>query len=142
MSASLNQCTLMGNLGKDPALKFIPSGQAVCNFSIAMNRKWKDNAGEWKEEVTWANIVVWGKSAEACAEYLKKGSSVLVEARVQSRNWEDAEGKKRYATEFVATRVHFLAGKKAAGEGGGNDEAGAPPSGEPGGGGADDDIPF
>ncbi len=144
MSASLNQCTFVGNLGKDPVLKFIPSGAAVCNFPIAMNEKWKGSDGTWQEKVEWANIVVWGKSAEACAEYLKKGSAVLIQARVQTRSWEDQDGKKRYSTEFVASRVHFIGGKKSAGDGGGQAgyDEGAPGPGESVGGGSDDDIPF
>lgn len=136
--ASLNKCLFLGNLGKDPELKFIPSGQAVCNFSMATTRKYKDSSGEWKEETSWMNIVVWGKSAEACGEYLKKGSPVLVEARVQNRSWEK-DGVRQYRTEFVAERVQFLGAKPEKGSHESSGSAELPPAFA---GGADDDIPF
>jgi single-strand DNA-binding protein len=146
--ASLNNVILVGNLTKDPELKFIPSGQAVCNLRMAMNRKWKATNGEWKEESTFVGVVVWGKSGEACGEYLKKGSPVLVEGRLQSRSWETADGQKRSILEVVAERVQFLSGgpRREGGAGGStgvsDSESSPPPPSEPSGAGNDDDIPF
>ena len=150
MAASLNRVVLVGNLTKDPELKFIPSGQAVCNLRMAMNRKWKAANGEWKDESTFVGVVVWGKSGEACGEYLKKGSPVLVEGRLQSRSWETEDGQKRSILEVVSERVQFLSGGPGRGGapgsapsgGGSGDFESAPPPSEPGGGGSDDDIPF
>jgi single-strand DNA-binding protein len=143
--ASLNRVIIVGNLTKDPELKFIPSGQAVCNLRMAMNRKWKAANGEWKDEVTYVGVVVWGKSAEACGEYLKKGSPALVEGRMQSRSWETDKGEKRSILEVVAERVQFLgSGRKEGASSGGGDYDGAASAGlppEPAGAG-DDDIPF
>ena len=130
MSASLNRVILVGNLTKDPELKFITSGSAVANLRMAINRKWKDAQGQQKEEVCFVGVVVWGKQAEACGEYLKKGSPVMVEGRLQFREWEK-DGDKRSILEVVAERVQFLSiGKRE----GGQDAAPAP--------GAADDIPF
>ena len=140
--SSLNQCTFLGNLGQDPELKFLPSGQAVCNFSMALNHKWKDQQGVMQEKTEWVRIVVWGKMAEACSQYLKKGSGCLVEGRAQTRSWETPEGQKRSSTEFVAQRVQFLGGGKgAAGEGGKTESAAKEDAGGADGAG-DDDIPF
>ena len=110
--ASLNKVLLVGNLTKDPELRFIPSGQAVANLRLATNRRWKGNNGEWKEETCFVGIVVWGKSAEACGEYLHKGSPVLVEGRLQNRSWEGDDGQKKSVLEVVAERVQFLEGRK------------------------------
>jgi len=130
MSASMNRVILVGNLTKDPELKFITSGSAVANFRMAINRKWKDAQGQQKEEVCFVGVVVWGKQAEACGEYLKKGSPVMVEGRLQFREWEK-DGDKRSILEVVAERVQFLnSGKREAGQ----DAAPAPS--------AADDIPF
>lgn len=147
--ASLNKVILVGNLTKDPELRFIPSGQAVANLRMATNRKWKAANGEWKEDVCFVSVVVWGKSAEACGENLTKGSPVLVEGRLQSRNWETEDGQKRSVLEVVSERIQFLGPRKggAGGAAGGEmtDTGGesAPPESEPAGrsGGADD-IPF
>lgn len=110
--ASLNSVTLLGNLCKDPDLKYIPSGQAVCNLRLALNRKWKDKDGAWKEEVTYVSVTAWGKQAEACGEYLKKGYPALIEGRLQTRSWETEAGEKRSVLDVVAERVQFLGGKK------------------------------
>ena len=115
--ASLNKVMLIGNLTRNPELKYIPSGSAVANIGLATSRKFKGNDGELKEEVCFLNIVVWGKQAEACNEYLSKGSPVFVEGRLQSRSYETKEGQKRNVVEVVAERVQFLGGKKAAGTG-------------------------
>jgi single-strand DNA-binding protein len=138
--ASMNKVFLVGNLTKDPELKFIPSGTAVANLRLATNRKWKAATGEWKEEVTYVSVVVWGKSAEACGENLKKGSPVLVEGRLQSRSWETEAHEKRSVLEVVAERVQFLGPRRGDG---GTEAAGDPGPSEPAEGGAGaDDIPF
>ncbi|MDP8259363.1 MAG: single-stranded DNA-binding protein [Candidatus Aadella gelida] len=108
MAASLNKVFLMGNLTRDPELRYVPSGTAVANFSIAVNRNYKDSAGEKKEDVSFIRVVVWGKMAEICGEYLAKGRPVLVEGRLKSRNWEAQDGQKRSALDVVATTVQFL----------------------------------
>lgn len=108
MAASFNKVMLLGNLTRDPELRYIPSGQAVTTFTIAVNRPYLSSAGEKKEEVTFVRVVVWGRHAEVCNEYLKKGSSVFVEGRLQSRNWEAADGAKRSTIEVVSQSVQFL----------------------------------
>lgn len=108
MAASLNKVLLMGNLTRDPELRYIPSGQAVTSFSIAVNRVYLSQSGEKKEEVSFIRCVVWGKRAEVCNEYLKKGSPVFVEGRLQSRSWEAQDGTKRSTIEVVAMNVQFL----------------------------------
>ncbi|NQT32229.1 MAG: single-stranded DNA-binding protein [Candidatus Omnitrophica bacterium] len=122
MAASLNKAILMGNLTRDPELRYVPSGSAVANFSLAINRTYKDNAGEKKEDVSFVRIVVWGKMAEVCGEYLTKGRAVLVEGRLQSRSWEGQDGQKRSALDVVATNVQFIGPK---GSGGAKTEAAA-----------------
>ena len=97
----------MGNLTKDPELKTLPSGSSVSNFGIATNRVWKNQQGEKQEEVQFHNIVVFGKQADTVSQYLKKGSSVLVEGRLQTRNWDAQDGTKKSKTEIVAERVQF-----------------------------------
>ena len=106
--SALNKVFLMGNLTGDPELKYIPSGTAVCNFSIAINHQYKTQGGDTKDDVTFVNIVVWGKSAESCGEYLAKGSSVFVEGRLKSSTWEQDDGKKRSKLEVTAQWVQFL----------------------------------
>lgn len=108
MAASLNRIFLIGNLTRDPELRYIPSGQAVASFTIAVNRNYVSNSGEKKEEVSFVRVVVWGKRAEVCHEYLRKGSSVFVEGRIQSRNWEAQDGTKRSTVEVIAQSVQFL----------------------------------
>lgn len=113
--ASLNKVMLMGNLGKDPELRKTGSGTSVCNFSIATTERWKNNeSGNWDEKTEWHNIVVWGKQGENCHQYLTKGRPVFIEGRLQTRSWDDKEGKKRYTTEVVATMVKFLGGRPEA----------------------------
>ena len=108
MAASLNKVFLMGNLTRDPELRYIPSGQAVTTFSIAVNRTYNSQSGEKKEEVSFIRCVVWGRRAEVCNEYLKKGSPVFVEGRLQSRSWEAQDGTKRSTLEVIALSVQFL----------------------------------
>lgn len=120
MAASLNKIFLIGNLTRDPELRYIPSGQAVATFSVAVNRVYTLQSGEKKEDVSFINVVVWGRRAEVCGEYLSKGSPVFVEGRLQSRSWEDQSGQKRYALEVIAMSVQFL------GRGGVAPKGGAP----------------
>jgi len=119
----LNKAFVIGNLTRDPELRSLPSGIQVASFSVATNRVWKDRDGSKKESAEFHNIVVFGRQAETTAQYLKKGSSVLVEGRLQTRSWE-SEGQKKYRTEIVADRVQF--GPRSMGAGGG----GASPAAE------------
>ena len=115
MSRSLNKVQLIGNLGKDPELKYTPSGVAVATFSIATSESWKDQEGNQQEKTEWHNIVAWRKLAEICGEYLKKGKKVYLEGKLQTRNYEK-DGVKRYVTEIVADQLIMLDG---GGQGGG-----------------------
>ena len=118
MAASLNKVLLIGNLTRDPELRYVPSGTAVATFTVAVNRVYTSQAGEKKEEVAFIKIVVWGRRAEVCGEYLSKGSPVFVEGRLQSRSWEGQDGQKRSTTEVIADNVQFLRGAAASGKGG------------------------
>jgi single-strand DNA-binding protein len=117
--ASVNKVILVGNLGRDPELRYIPSGQAVANFTLATNERWRDKEGNNQERTEWHRIVVWGKSAENCAQFLQKGRSVYVEGKLQTQEWEDKDGNKRKTTEVVAQTVQFLGGRGGAEMGGG-----------------------
>ena len=97
---SLNKCMIIGNLGRDPEMRYTPSGQAVTQFSVATNRNFKDQQGEWQSEAEWFRVVVWGDQGERAAEYLRKGSQCYIEGRLQTREWEK-DGVKRYTTEIV-----------------------------------------
>ena len=108
MAASFNKVLIMGNLTRDPELRYIPSGQPVTSFSVAVNRNYMAQSGEKKEEVSFIRVVAWGKLAEICNEYLKKGRPVFVEGRLQSRSWEAQDGTKRSTIEVVAQNVQFL----------------------------------
>ncbi len=110
MAANLNKVLLIGNLTRDPELRYIPSGSAVATFTVAVNRVYKDQAGEKKEQTSFIKVVVWGRRAEVCGEYLSKGSPVFVEGRLQSRDWETQEGQKRNTVEVVADNIQFLRG--------------------------------
>lgn len=109
--ASVNKVILVGNLGKDPESRFMADGKAVCNFSIATTDKWKDKSGEQKERTEWHRISVFDKLAEICGVYLKQGSQVYIEGRLQTRKWQDKEGKDRYTTEIMADRMQMLGSK-------------------------------
>lgn len=144
---SLNKVMLIGNLGAKPELKYLPSGQAVCEMRLATNERWTDKDGAKQERVEWHRIVVWGKTGENCAKYLDKGRQCYVEGRIQTRTWDDKEGKKHYMTEIIANQVTFL----SSGKGGPSNDEAPPPREDPGSGGggtgasgppADDDIPF
>ena len=110
MAASLNRVFLMGNLTRDPELRYIPSGTAVASFDIAVNRAYNTQSGEKKEETSFVKIVVWARRAEVCAEYLTKGSPVFVEGRLRSRSWETKDGQKRSTIEIIANNVQFMRG--------------------------------
>lgn len=106
--ASLNKVFLIGNLTRDPELRFTPSGAAVANIGLAVNHKYQDSGGNWVEEPNFFTVVAWGRQAEICNEYLRKGSPVLVEGRLRWRSWETPDGQKRSVIEVVASRVQFL----------------------------------
>ena len=138
---SVNKAILIGNLGKDPDVRFTSTGRAVARFPIATSEVWTDADGNRQERTEWHNIIVWGKQGETCGQYLAKGRQVFVEGSIRSRSYDDKSGNKRYVTEIVAQRVRFLGG------GGGTRMAPEADSGvtdEMGTGGppADDDIPF
>jgi single-strand DNA-binding protein len=121
-SRSVNKVILVGHLGRDAETKFTPGGAAVTRFSVATNRRWKDkDSGEWKEETDWSNVVLW--RSENLANYLTKGKQIYVEGRLQTRSYEDKDGKKVYATEVVADDVILLGGQ-GGGQGGGGRSGG------------------
>ena len=138
--ASVNKVILLGNLGRDPETRYTTGGDAVCNLSIATSEQWKDKNGEKQERTEWHRVVLFGRQAEIAGEYLKKGRSVYVEGRLQTRKWQDKEGADRYSTEIVADRVQFVGGGSGGGGGGGgfDDAQLEVPSSS----GNDDDIPF
>ncbi len=160
---SVNKVILVGRLGRDPETRYTGSGQAVANFSVATDESYKDRNGERQKRTEWHKIVVWGKQAEIAQQYLKKGSLVFIEGRIQSREWQDKEGQKRTSFEIVANNFRMLGGRaEGAAAGAGGTGAAAPRSGDDldhsapaeesygGGGGAaaggpeisDEDIPF
>ncbi len=139
MSRSLNKVQLIGNLGKDPELKYTPSGVAVATFSIATSESWKDQEGNQQEKTEWHNIVAWRKLAEICGEYLKKGKKVYLEGKLQTRNYEK-DGIKRYVTEIVADQLIMLdGGGGGKGNSGGSAVESTPIASEAP---KDDDLPF
>jgi single-strand DNA-binding protein len=120
--ASVNKVILIGNLGRDPEVRYLPSGDAVANFSIATTEKWKDKSGDMQEQTEWHRISFFGRQAEICGEYLRKGSSVYVEGRLQTRKWTDKDGNERSTTEIRGDRMQMLGGR-----GGGSAEMREPP---------------
>lgn len=155
----VNRVILVGNLGKDPEVRYTSGGQAVANLRIATSRSWTDKqSGQKKEETEWHDVEVWGKQAEQCGEYLAKGRQVYVEGRLKTDKWQDKQsGQDRYRVKVVADSVKFLGGRGAGGGGGGGggrqgpDDMGPPPGdmdegnhggGSGGSGGGPDDIPF
>jgi len=146
---SLNRVQLIGNMGRDPEMRYTTSGKPVCNFSVATSHTWKDADGTPQEKTEWHNIVAWGKLGEICNQYLAKGRQVFLEGRLQTRKWQGTDGSDRYTTEVVIDNMILL----------GQREGGAPPNSRPSGGGSqgrpsyaggeaggppmdDDDIPF
>ena len=109
--ASVNRVILLGNLGKDPESRYLPNGDAVCNFSIATTEKFKDKSGTQQEHTEWHRISCFGKTAEVAGQYLKKGSPVFIEGRIKTRKWQDKEGQDRYTTEITCDRLQLLGGK-------------------------------
>ena len=116
--ASVNKVILVGNLGKDPEVRYMPSGDAITNITMASTDSWKDKNGEKQEKTEWHRVAFFGKLAEIAGEYLKKGSQVYVEGRLQTRKWQDKEGHDRYTTEIIADRMQMLGSRS----GGGNYE--------------------
>jgi len=114
--ASVNKVIVLGNLGKDPDLRHLPNGDAVCNFSLATTESWKDKDGNKKDKTEWHNVVIFRKLAEIAGEYLKKGRPVYIEGRLQTRKWQDKEGKDRYTTEIVADQMQMLGSRDEAKE--------------------------
>lgn len=107
---SVNKVILLGRLGQDPELKYTPGGTAVCNFSLATTESWTDKGGAKQEKTEWHRVVVWGKLAELCNQYLAKGRQAFIEGRLQTRSWDDKDGTKRYTTEIMASTVQFIGG--------------------------------
>ena len=158
--ASVNKVILVGNLGRDPETRYLPDGGAITNISIATTDVWKDKAGDKQEKTEWHRIAFFGRLAEIAGEYLKKGSQVYVEGRLQTRKWQDKEGQDKYTTEIIADRMQMLGARSGMGggapdaeRGGGHEGSGAPSgagaaSKPPAKGGAakfddfEDDIPF
>ena len=141
MARGINKVIAIGNLGADPETRYLPSGAAVANFNIAVSESWKDKqTGEIKERTEWMKIEVWGKSAEACQQYLHKGSQCYVEGKLQTDQWDDKEGNKRYTTKVRADNVQFLGSPR---DGGGEPAAKpAPAAAKPAPDEFEDDIPF
>lgn len=114
--ASVNKVIVVGNLGKDPETRFLPDGKAVCSFSVATTDKWTDKAsGEKKEQTEWHRISAFGRLAEICGEYLKKGSQVYIEGKLRTRKWQDKEGQDRYTTEIIADAMQMLGSRSGMG---------------------------
>ena len=155
---SLNKVTLIGNLGKDPEVKYTPQGKPVAKFSLATNERYKDKDGQWQDRTEWHNIVLWERLAEIAGEYLKKGGKVYIEGRIRTDSWDDKQtGQKKYMTNIIGNEIILLSGRGEAGGGEGGSRAAsasagnsfdqsAPPEAEhaPVGGSpiTDEDIPF
>jgi len=161
---SVNKVILVGNLGKDPELRYTPSGAAVATFSLATTERYKDKDGNRQDKTEWHNIVVWRQLAEICGKYLHKGKQVYIEGKIQTRSYDDRDGNKRYITEIVADQMHMLGsrddqqgGGYGGGQQGGGQRGGQPKAGNQGGYGGgtphgggfeepvfnpDDEIPF
>jgi single-strand DNA-binding protein len=162
MAKSVNKVTLIGNLGKDPEVKYTPSGMAIARFTLATNDRFKDKEGNWQDKTEWHNLVAFQRTAEIVGEYLKKGRTVYVEGKLQTSSWDDKEsGQKKYRTEIIVNDLVLLGGQRGEGEGGGfssgrgagsksgggfeqrgPDYDNAPPSGSGAGEITDEDIPF
>jgi single-strand DNA-binding protein len=149
MARGINKVIIFGNLGNDPETKYMPSGSAVTNLSVATNESWKDKqTGEQKERTEWHRVAMFGRLAEIAAEYLRKGSQVYIEGKLRTRKWQDPQGNDRYTTEVIADEMQMLGGRGGAQSMGGG--SGPAPSGQSQGGGPgpgpgddfDDDIPF
>ncbi|RLC66251.1 MAG: single-stranded DNA-binding protein [Chloroflexi bacterium] len=117
MARSLNKVMVIGNVGRDPEMRYIPSGKPVTSFSVATTRSWTNSDGERCEETEWFNVVAWGSLAEICKQHLRKGEQVYIEGRLQTRSWEDHEGRKRFRTELVASEMIKLGNRSNASRG-------------------------
>ncbi len=150
MASGVNKVIIIGRLGSDPEVRYTPNGGAVANFNMATNESWTDKSGQKQERTEWHRIVVWGKIAEICGQYLSKGRQAYIEGRLQTRDWTDKEGVKRYTTEIVAQNVQFLGGQggersASTGTGAGSDFAPPPSDFEPASGSkgmTDEEVPF
>ena len=161
--ASVNKAIIVGNLGRDPEIRYLPNGEAVCNVTVATSESWKDkNTGEKKEMTEWHRVVFYRRLAEIAGQYLKKGSSVYIEGRIRTRKWQDKEGQDRYTTEIEANEMKMLGGRQGMGAPSGGDDSygepsyggimpssapaaaprSAPPARKPSFDDMDDDIPF
>ena len=154
MARGVNKVIIVGNLGNDPDTRYMPSGSAVTNLSVATNESWKDKqTGEQKDRTEWHRVAMFGRLAEIAAEYLRKGSQVYIEGRLRTRKWQDQNGNDRWTTEIIADEMQMLGGRSGAGAPAMSDSG--PPPGPPSGGGGgapgggagssgdfDDDIPF
>jgi len=154
MARGINKVIIVGNLGQDPETRYMPSGSAVTNFTVATNESWKDKqTGEQKDRTEWHRVAMFNRLAEIAAEYLRKGSQVYIEGKLRTRKWQGQDGNDRYTTEIIADEMQMLGGRGGAG-GAGGDFGGAPSRGKSGGGSSgaeppqpgpdefDDDIPF
>jgi len=147
---SVNKVILVGNLGRDAELRYTPGGAAVATINMATTEVWNDKAGQKQEKTEWHRVVLWGKSAESLTEYLTKGKQIYVEGRLQTRQWDDKDGNKRYTTEIRGDKVVLLGGGSGRGAGGGGMSRGGDDMGGPAGSPSpessepltDDDIPF
>jgi single-strand DNA-binding protein len=129
--ASVNKVILIGNLGRDPEVRYTPSGGAVCNVTVATSRSWKSKeSGEKVEETEWHRVVFYDRLAEIAGEYLKKGRSIYVEGRLKTRKWTDKDGAEKYTTEIIANEMNMLGGREGMGGGAGGDEEGGGGYGE------------
>ena len=152
--ASVNKVIIVGNLGRDPETRYMPDGGAITNISVATTDKWKDKNGEMQEKTEWHRVAFFGKLAEIAGEYLKKGSQVYVEGRLQTRKWQDKDGQDKYTTEIVANQMQMLGSRQGMGGGGRGAEGGESQESRPAGGSKapakaggkfddfEDDIPF
>jgi single-strand DNA-binding protein len=142
MARSINKVILIGNLGKDPEVRYTGSGVAVATFTLATNESWRDADGNTQERTEWHNLVAWRKLAEVIGEYLKKGSKIYVEGRLQYRTYDDKNGVKRYVTEIVIDQMVMLDGRNRDAAGGGSDPGPVAPPAGPGPTSKDEDLPF
>jgi len=147
--AGVNKVIIVGNVGRDPEVRYTQSGKAVASFSVATSERFQDKEGQPQERTEWHRVVAWGRLAEICGEYLRKGKQIYVEGRLQTRDWEDKDGHKRYTTEVIANVMQML-GRRGEDGGATTDEGssrgssagGDPMSQVPAGGASDDEIPF
>jgi len=148
MARGVNKVIIVGNLGNDPETKYMPSGSAVTNLSVATNESWKDKqTGEQKDRTEWHRVAMFGRLAEIAAEYLRKGSQVYIEGKLRTRKWQDQQGNDKYTTEIIADEMQMLGGRGGGGAPAMGGSSGGPPPAPASGGGSgsgdfDDDIPF